>query len=712
VSEPTRPQIPRHRARPRWLHQAAIGSVLVALSASTAAAYPRPGLTTLVSAAADGASGNGLSSQPSISADGRYVAFSSLSSNLVAGDTNDVEDVFVRDRSTGTTELVSVAGDGTPAGPSVEPAISADGRVVAFVREDSGFIPGSNIFVRDSSTFTTELVSMGTDGTPAGGSGQPSISADGRYVAFFSLSPNLVQDDTNNANDVFVRDRATGTTERISVASDGAQGAGVFGNSAQPSISTDGRYVAFVSWATTLVVGDANAWPDVFVRDRATGTTELVSMASDGTQGNSSSGDGSLSADGRYIAFGSYASNLVPGDTNGQWDVFVRDRTIGTTERVSVDSHGAEGRTDLSDPVLTANLAPSISADGRYIAFRNLASNLVPGDTNGQWDVFVRDRTIGTTERVSVASDGTEGSPSVDSFEGSPLSADGRYVAFGSEASNLVPGDTNDARDVFVRDRGGALGVPGMLSVAETPGGLTVSGRAAFSGTVLTEAPDPDSDGAAPGLLSGAELTGAALVHRPEQEDLLVRLRLASLPPVAAGVPGVVYGLELQAGGIRFEVRALRAAATSSPPGVSHIALYRCATSCIQDQALEGAFGSTGEEVVVSLPLGALGVVEETEISGLRAFTALGEASPGGQVPADEIVLGAAVVPTPRVELGIAPAATPDGDVAYTVVVLPAEGAFSGTMPTSSLSPGEHRVWARACMGEVCGPATHTGVLL
>jgi|GEM_PF-1585857 len=224
--------------------------------------------------------------------------------------------------------------------------------------------------------------------------------------------------------------------QRVSVASGGTQGNG---DSGCPSISADGRYVAFQSYASNLVPGDTNGTWDVFVHDRLTGQTTRVSVASDGTQGNGDSECPSISADGRYVAFASLASNLVPGDTNGTWDVFVHDRLTGQTTRVSVASGGAQGN--------SGSWCPSISADGRYVAFQSYASNLVPGDTNGVLDVFVHDRLTGQTTRVSVASDGTQG----DSYSfGSSISADGRYVAFSSLASNLVPGDTNDKPDIFV----------------------------------------------------------------------------------------------------------------------------------------------------------------------------------------------------------------------------------------------------------------------
>jgi Tol biopolymer transport system component len=313
----------------------------------------------------------------------------------------------------------------------------------------------------------TSRVSVASDGAQGNGeSSVTSISADGRYVVFISRATNLVANDTNTCDiytipgscpDVFVHDRQTGETTRVSVASDGTQ---ANYQSIGNSISTDGRFVAFASLASNLVSGDTNicgvstipgTCPDVFVHDRQTGETTRVSVASNGTQGNAESWFPSISADARYVAFVSPASNLVSGDTNGVDDVFVHDRQTGQTTRVSVASNGTQGD-DWSS-------TPSISADGRYVSFNARAGNLVANDTNtcedypipGSCpDIFVHDQQTGGTTRVSVASDGTQGNGA--SFYHS-ISADGRYVAFYSEASNLVSEDTNGFADIFVHDR-------------------------------------------------------------------------------------------------------------------------------------------------------------------------------------------------------------------------------------------------------------------
>ncbi len=382
-----------------------------------------------------------------VSADGRYVAFMSCAANLVPGDTNATWDIFLRDRLNGATERLSVSTGGAQGngycglyGISISP----DGRYVAFESEASNLVPGdtngtADIFVRDRLNGVTERVSVATGGTQGNSnSWYPSISADGRYVAFTSLATNLVPGDTNGTWDIFVHDRQSGATERVSVATGGAQG-----NSASgiPSISRNGRYVAFESMASNLVPGDTNNFQDVFVRDLRSGTTERVSVATGGTQSSGNAGWASISSDGRYVAFNSTAADLVPGDTNGAWDDFVHDRLSGTTERVSVATGGAQG--DGYSGIA------SISGDGRYVAFMSGASNLVPGDV-GYEDVFVRDRLNGTTELVSFA---TGGAQAHGNSEIPSISPDGRYVAFRSEARDLVPGDSNGFGDVFLHDR-------------------------------------------------------------------------------------------------------------------------------------------------------------------------------------------------------------------------------------------------------------------
>jgi Tol biopolymer transport system component len=285
-------------------------------------------------------------------------------------------------------------------------------------------------------TGVTRRVSVGAAGQANGGSLSPAISADGRFVAFNSYASNLVPGDTNGTTDIFVRDLLARVTRRVSV---GPAGQGNSDSSGVPAISADGRFVTFTSSASNLVPGDTNGAIDVFVRDLQAGVTKRVSVGTGG-QANDYSFFATISADGRFVAFESFAANLVPGDTNGTSDIFVRDLQAGVTRRVSVGAAG-QGNSDSSG-------APAISADGRYVAFFSHASNLVPGDTNGAYDIFVRDLLAGVTRRVSV---GASGQGNRDSLAPA-ITADGRSVAFVSASFNLVTHDTNRAWDVFVRD--------------------------------------------------------------------------------------------------------------------------------------------------------------------------------------------------------------------------------------------------------------------
>ncbi|MBM7171212.1 PD40 domain-containing protein [Streptomyces sp. G44] len=386
-------------------------------------------------------------SAPVLSADGRYAAFTSDAATLVPGDKNLAPDVFVRDRSTGTTERVSLTDGDTESAPaewSDEPSISGDGRYVAFESVARALVSGDtnghrDVFVRDRTTGTTQRVSVAGNGTQGNNwSFDPSISTDGRYVAFRSGASNLVPGDTNAADDIFVHDRQARTTQRVSVAGGGAQGNG---ESRTPSISADGRYVAYTSAASNLVPGDTNAAEDVFVRDLTSGTTQRVSVTGTGGQGGRESSSPSISADGRHVAFSSSAPDLVPGDTNGRIDAYVRDRQAGTTQRVSVADNGTQGDGHSG--------SVSISGDGRRVAFSSSAGNLIARDANAVSDIFVHDQETGKTQRIST--DHTDGGDGDHYSSEASISADGRFTVFSSAASDLVPDDSNATYDVFVR---------------------------------------------------------------------------------------------------------------------------------------------------------------------------------------------------------------------------------------------------------------------
>jgi archaellum component FlaF (FlaF/FlaG flagellin family) len=314
-------------------------------------------------------------------------------------------------------------------------------------------------------------VSVSSNGTPGNGSSAstPAVSGDGRYVAFQSQASNLVPGDTNNVRDVFVHDRETRRTSRVSIASNGAQGNG-YSYGGRSSISADGRYVTFTSAASNLVAGDTNQSEDVFLHDRSTGATARVSVSGGGAQSNGDSYWAVISSNGRYIAFASTASNLVPGDTNGQEDVFVYDRVTGSTTRVSVASDGTQADGELYGQ-------PEVSGDGRYVAFTSFAANLAPKDTT-RWrsDVFVHDRSTGTTSRVSIATDGSQAN---DDSAISSISEDGRYLTFQSFATNLAVGNFN-GHDEFLHDR-----LTGETTrLARTPSGAAANG--AVWGSVLS----------------------------------------------------------------------------------------------------------------------------------------------------------------------------------------------------------------------------------
>jgi large repetitive protein len=401
-----------------------------------------------VSVSSAGTQGNKASRDASLSGDGRYVAFSSFATNLVAGDTNNTYDIFVFDRQLGTTERVNLASGGVQANQaSYAPKISADGRYVAFISAATNLVAGdtngkNDIFVADRQTGVVERVSVSSSGTQANDHGEtPTISADGRFVAWMSSATNLAAEDTNGKKDIFVYDRQTATTELVSVSSAGGLGNN---DSESPTLSADGRYVAFDSTASNLVAGDSNFQSDIFVRDRQTGTTQRVSVSSAGVQGDISSRYPSLSSDGRYVAYMSGATNLVAGDTNREADIFVYDRDTGQVERVSVSASGTEAN-DYSYYL-------ALSGDGRFVAYRSSASNLVVGDVNRADDIFVYDRQTGQVRMVTV---GWDGSPASDSSDAPAISSDGAWVAYMSSAANLVAADTNGATDVFVNAASG-----------------------------------------------------------------------------------------------------------------------------------------------------------------------------------------------------------------------------------------------------------------
>ena len=424
-----------------------------------------------VSVASDESEGHSWSQGCNISADGKFIAFDSGVTNLVTGDTEGYADVFVRDLVNGTTERVSVTNSDPATGGDSDswvPSISSDGRYVAFMSTATNLNPPNgdidtytDIFVRDRVGGTTTLASVNTGLSGYGGnhySSSPSICADGQYVAFQSKASDLGPGGGGTYYDIFVRDLLGATTVLVSESSPGYGGNQ---GSYNPSISGVSRFVAFVSWATNLANRDYNvsgSYADIWVWDRQDSSMTLVSRGSyaGGYYGGygGSSYDPSISADGHYVAFESDASNLVPGVDSTYIDIFVRDLVNKTTSLVSVGTSGYGGNGHSSGPV--------ISSDGRYVVFDSSASDLVPDDNNGYKDVFVRDLRRGKTVLVSKNRSGEQGNNYSEAYGGG-LSSDGRYVAFSSEASNLVAGDTNSAIDVFMASGFFPGGLPSML---------------------------------------------------------------------------------------------------------------------------------------------------------------------------------------------------------------------------------------------------------
>jgi len=404
--------------------------------------------TRMVSVAALGDPGNGNSYAASISANGRFIAFSSDASDLVPDDTLGQMDVFVRDMRTGVATRVSVRSNGAEAnGASDYPSISSTGRYVAFQSGASNLVTGdtngeTDVFVHDTVTGKTERVSVDSAEAQAlgGTSATASISADGSRVAFDSEATNLVVSDGNALSDIFVRDITAGTTARVSVRFNGGE---VNGYSRDPWISPDGEWVVFRS-VGRFGGTDVGSDNDVFIHRLSSGKTARVSVLPDGTEPDASSEAPSVSANGEFVAFVSEASDLVPDDGSGQRDVFVWTRATGEFERISVDTLGG----DISDGATASGEPPTISWDGRYVAFDSGADDIVAGDGNLSRDAFVRDRELDTTIRVSLTSSGAERDAT---NELAVISADGRFVTFESDGK-FTAGDVVDGFvDVFRR---------------------------------------------------------------------------------------------------------------------------------------------------------------------------------------------------------------------------------------------------------------------
>jgi Tol biopolymer transport system component len=444
-----------------------------------------------VTVSSDGVLAERYSHSGTVSEDGRFVAFTSIADNLVDNDSNNGFDVFLHDNLSRTTTLITVNSAGVQGG-GTSPSISGDGRYVVFLSWDSSILSindangAHDLFLRDTVLEETTRI---TDNTAGFGDtiGDHVISANGRFVAFRAAADTLVATDTNGEDDIFVYDSDSGVTTRVSVDSAGSE---ADGPSDDPTISADGRYVAFSSYASNLASGDTNGAKDVYLHDRDTGITTRVSVVDDESelQGIHSTFP-AISANGRYITFQSEAGGCLPGPTcnstpGGQLGVGNVNHVFVRDTVTGTTVLVSADSSGTEGSSLSYN--PAISGDGRYVAFVSTASNLVAGDTNGERDVFVRDTLIGATWRVS---EGAQGEQSLGGTSDQPdISGDGRYVVFTTWATNVFPGDTNGTqRDVVIRavpEMSIASVVPNMLPI-DTTTAVTVTGSGFLPGVTV-----------------------------------------------------------------------------------------------------------------------------------------------------------------------------------------------------------------------------------
>jgi Tol biopolymer transport system component len=396
---------------------------------------------------------DGGSGQPSISADGRQIAFASAASNLtLPAVASTMAQIYTFDALTQTARLVSATASGAPAdGPSSQPSLSADGRVLAFTSTASNLVAGvakktTNVFVSVAGGPPQLITSAVGGGATDGSSYQPVVSGNGRLVAFTSNADDLLAGDDNGKPDIFEYDLATGATRRVST---GAGGVQANGPSSNPSINADGRYVTFASTSSNLVGHQAKALEQVYVHDAASNLTALVSLGRGKTRQNAAVSApftqiSSISADGRYVAFDSDATNLVRHPTNSHTNVYVRDRILHRTSMASLGSTGFAGSDD--------NFAPSISPDGHLVIFDSLSDDLAPGASPGP-NVYLRNLTTATTTTVDVSSNSRARGPELHSglLQQPVVARNGTVAVFESGADNLVGTASNGVENLYIR---------------------------------------------------------------------------------------------------------------------------------------------------------------------------------------------------------------------------------------------------------------------
>lgn len=687
-----------------------LGAMLVsALASQAAASYRRPGKTERISVKSDGTEAQRpaldvLSSCPlqmDITPNGRFVAFNSVDVNLVAGDANLGCDVFVRDRKKNTTERVSVSDgegleatlnsvvDGIPA--SMDPSISANGRYVAFTSSADNLVAGdtneaTDVFVHDRKTNSTVRVSVNSNGeqtTASEGdlpsSDGPSISANGRFVVFVSLAENLIPEGIPGA--AYRHDLKTGKTVGASYTE-----ADALMRSTWPSVNADGRYVVFSNST------------DVWVRDMEEGKTTLASTTVNGSPSAGSIngrvcicdahpnalGGRQISANGRYVVFVSTAPDHVPSDQNddpdccsrpSSPDIFVRDLVAERTERISVRSTGAEsahgtwlGPTQPSP----SGFSGSISSDGRFVTFTSASKDLIrkppapdepasgeecilvtcvtlPGTSPYTPAVYVHDRATGELSWASPSMTGREPAGSCPVTEGTPtlrgswagaISEGGRYVLFASCGSDLIEKDENNAYDFFVFDRGWDVGVGGLggpPNEEEDPGQELCVGDVCVPQVCISDLCIPPGESVSAKDLSArseeseidpaADLLDLTVAYRPESADLFVRAEVDHLPTLGKGNPdasgarsrALLHVVSFGSNSGNYEIRM-----TAAKDGI--FGLFKCGSGpiCTEITRLEGGYGTTGHRLTLSLPLEAIELSEGGVLSDFKVTSGLG----------------------------------------------------------------------------------------
>ena len=515
------------------------------------------GVLTVVSTNSAGQAGNGSFDNPVFSPDGTKVMFGSTSTNLVAGDTNENYDLFIKDLTTGVVTRVSTnaAGEQMQYGGGRRAVFSADGTKIAF--DGFGpFAPGDtshaqNVFVKDLTTGAVTLASV-TSGGVGGMSGSypyttyytailSGFSPDGDKVAFTSSAPNLVAGDTNGVDDLFIKTLSSGALTRVSTDSAGNEANGL---SAELVFSPDGTKIMFYSAASNLVVSDTNGAGDLFIKDLTTGTVTRVSTTSAGAEANGGSGSGSFSADGTKIVFTSSASNLVAGDTNGVADVFIKDLVTGAVTRVSTGVAG-----------LAANGwsgGGHLSADGTKLVFESVAGNLATGDTNGYNDIFLNDLTVTGVDFITGGNGndfitGLSGDDELRGEDGNDVlvgddydtaTPDGADVLSGGDGADVVIGGRGN--DTLKGDAGDDILVSGMAK-----GSLSAGGVAATGNFLTTDGGDDQIDG-------GTGVDRAILIYTGRGTQPIVFDNSNSAAVNTVWVGGVAHGSVTNVESIRF----------------------------------------------------------------------------------------------------------------------------------------------------------------